>query len=53
LLSFSINDNLLLGYDGRWVHYRAPTKGGRSGSPVFNQDWELIALHHAAVRVPA
>jgi len=52
-LSLSINDNLLLGYDGRWVHYRSPTKGGSSGSPVFNQDWELIALHHASVRIPS
>jgi hypothetical protein len=52
-LSLSINDNVLLGYDGRWVHYRSPTKGGSSGSPVFNQDWELIALHHASVRIPA
>ena len=21
--------------------------GGSSGSPVFNSDWDLIALHHA------
>ncbi|MSO23130.1 MAG: serine protease [Acidobacteria bacterium] len=51
--SLSIHDNLLLNYDGRWVHCRAPTKGGSSGSPVFNQDWEFMALPHAAVGVPA
>ena len=29
------------------VHYRAPTEGGSSGSPVFNAlMWEVIALHH-------
>jgi len=29
------------------VHYRAPTEGGSSGSPVFNASaWEVIALHH-------
>jgi len=46
-LSFSINDNLLLDHKEPKVHYRAPTEGGSSGSPVFNQDWKLIALHHA------
>jgi hypothetical protein len=46
-LSISLNDNLLLDYDDRLVHYRAPTEGGSSGSPVFNQQWQLIGLHHA------
>lgn len=48
-LSFSIQDNLLLDYenDGYRLHYRTPTEGGSSGSPVFNQQWQLIALHHA------
>jgi hypothetical protein len=45
-LSFSINDNLLLDYDTRLLHYRAPTEGGSSGSPVFNQNWEAIGIHH-------
>ena len=46
-LSFSMQDNLLLDHDERLVHYRAPTEGGSSGSPVFNGQWRLIALHHA------
>jgi S1-C subfamily serine protease len=46
-LSISLNDNLLLDSDERLVHYRAPTEGGSSGSPVFNQQWDLIGLHHA------
>jgi Trypsin-like peptidase domain/MAP3K TRAFs-binding domain len=45
-LSFSLNDNELLDYDERLLHYRAPTEGGSSGSPVFNQEWKLIGLHH-------
>jgi len=45
-LSLSLNDNVLLDYDDKVVHYRAPTEGGSSGSPVFNADWKLIALHH-------
>ncbi len=46
-LSLSIHDNVLLGYKDPLVHYRAPTEGGSSGSPVFNSQWDLIALHHA------
>lgn len=46
-LSFSMQDNLLLDYDSRLLHYRAPTQGGSSGSPVFDGQWRLIGLHHA------
>ncbi|MGJ7506616.1 trypsin-like peptidase domain-containing protein [Variovorax sp. GT1P44] len=57
-LSFSFQDNELLGHEGPpsgrppvpgvcRVHYRAPTEGGSSGSPVFNDSaWAVIALHH-------
>jgi len=31
----------------QYLFYLADTKGGSSGSPVFNQDWKIIALHHA------
>lgn len=57
-LAFSFQDNELLDHEGPprgnpqipdvcRVHYRAPTEGGSSGSPVFNSRlWEVIALHH-------
>ena len=57
-LAFSFQDNELLDHEGPTkgkpqipgvcrVHYRAPTEGGSSGSPVFNSRlWEVIALHH-------
>jgi tetratricopeptide (TPR) repeat protein len=45
-LSFSLNDNLLLDYDDARMHYRAPTQPGSSGSPVFDDQWRLVALHH-------
>ena len=28
------------------VLYVNPTKGGSSGSPCFNNDWKLVAVHH-------
>jgi len=46
-LSFSIQDNLLVDHQAPYLHYRAPTEGGSSGSPVFNAQWKLIGLHHA------
>lgn len=46
-LSFSIQDNVLLDHEAPRLHYRAPTEGGSSGSPIFNSQWKLIGLHHA------
>jgi endonuclease G len=31
------------------AHYAADTERGSSGSPVFNDRWEVIALHHSGV----
>ena len=44
---FSLQDNILLDYDHRVLHYRSPTEGGSSGSPVYDEEWRLIGLHHA------
>src|SRR4030095_16481997 len=44
-LSFSVNQ--LLDHASPKLHYRTATEGGGSGSPVFNQEWKLIGLHHA------
>ncbi len=30
-----------------YLTYEADTDGGSSGSPVFNRQWEVVALHHA------
>jgi len=46
-LSYSIQDNQLLDYESPRLHYRAPTGGGSSGSPIYNAQWKLIGLHHA------
>jgi endonuclease G len=35
-----------------FLHYEADTEPGSSGSPVFNDQWEIVALHHASVPTP-
>jgi V8-like Glu-specific endopeptidase len=50
---FSLQDNILLDYDQRVLHYRSPTEAGSSGSPVFDNNWRLIGLHHSGgIRMP-
>ncbi len=46
-LQLSLQDNALIDHHDPFIHYRTPTEGGSSGSPVFNQQWELIGIHHA------
>lgn len=33
----------------RFAHYETDTEQGSSGSPVFNDQWEVVALHHSGV----
>jgi V8-like Glu-specific endopeptidase len=48
-LQISLHDSVLLDVcdDKRLIHYRTPTDPGSSGSPVFNSEFNVIALHHA------
>lgn len=32
-----------------FAHYTADTERGSSGSPVFNDQWEVVALHHTGI----
>lgn len=45
----ALHDNRVVDIAGDFLHYETDTKGGSSGSPVFNIQWDLAALHHAAV----
>ena len=43
----AIADNEVAYVDDLKVQYLTDTLPGSSGSPVFNDKWELVALHHA------
>lgn len=45
-LCLSIRGNDLVDHDGVRIHYRAPTEKGSSGSPVFDETWQLVGIHH-------
>ncbi|MDV9177726.1 serine protease, partial [Streptomyces sp. W16] len=48
----AVRANELLNQLPRFLHYRTDTEPGNSGSPVFNDQWEVVALHHAGVPDP-
>ncbi|MBB3658527.1 endonuclease G [Rhizobium sp. BK650] len=42
-----VRENQLIKRDTDVLWYSTDTLGGSSGSPVFNNDWLVVALHHA------
>ena len=45
-LSYSLQDNIVLGCRSPRLHYRTPTEPGSSGSPLFDDAWRLVGIHH-------
>jgi endonuclease G len=48
----ALRENRIIDGQDRFLHYSADTEPGSSGSPVFNDQWEVVALHHASVKAP-
>ena len=48
----ALRENRLIDIPEVVLHYAADTEPGSSGSPVFNDQWEVVALHHASVATP-
>lgn len=46
---YANKDNDVLDRLENFLHYRTDTKPGSSGSPCFNDFWEVVALHHSGV----
>lgn len=43
----ALRENRLVDLLEHYLHYSTDTAPGSSGSPVFNDQWEVVALHHS------
>lgn len=48
----SMQNNLVEYIGGNVLQYVTSTLPGSSGSPIFNDSWEVVGLHHAGGRIP-
>jgi hypothetical protein len=49
LMQVALRYNAIVHVDPTRLYYVTDTEGGSSGSPVFNDDWQVIALHRAGI----
>jgi V8-like Glu-specific endopeptidase len=45
----SLRENQIIDVLPNFLHYKSDTAPGSSGSPVYNDRWEVVALHHSGV----
>jgi V8-like Glu-specific endopeptidase len=45
----ALRENQVIDVLPDFLHYKTDTSPGSSGSPVFNDQWEIVALHHSGV----
>ncbi|MCA9045040.1 MAG: trypsin-like peptidase domain-containing protein [Planctomycetaceae bacterium] len=45
----ALRENRVVDLLDRFAHYSTDTAPGSSGSPVYNDQWEVVALHHSGV----
>ncbi|MFC1765195.1 DNA/RNA non-specific endonuclease [Planctomycetota bacterium] len=45
----ALRENELLAIEERMLWYQSDTAQGSSGAPVFNDSWQIVALHHSGV----
>jgi endonuclease G len=44
-----LRENEVVDLFDNWLHYLTDTQPGSSGSPVFNDQWLVVGLHHSGV----
>lgn len=45
----ALRENQIVDVLDNFLHYKTDTSPGSSGSPVFNDQWEMVALHHSGI----
>lgn len=45
----ALRENQIVDLLADFLHYHTDTAPGSSGSPVFNDQWEVVGLHHSGV----
>jgi endonuclease G len=45
----ALRENQVVDVLENFLHYKTDTSPGSSGSPVFNDQWEVVALHHSGI----
>jgi endonuclease G, mitochondrial len=45
----ALRENQIVDVLDNFLHYKTDTSPGSSGSPVFNDQWEVVALHHSGI----
>jgi endonuclease G len=50
--ALALRDSKILGVKGDFIYYSTDTEPGSSGSPVLNDQWLPVALHHRSVPHP-
>ncbi len=48
----ALHNNKVVRVQNQVIRYETDTEPGSSGSPVFNNTWDLVALHHAGQTLP-
>ncbi|MDZ8035995.1 trypsin-like peptidase domain-containing protein [Nostoc sp. DedSLP04] len=45
----SLRENRLTALQDMWLHYETDTQQGSSGAPLYNNQWEIVGIHHGGV----
>jgi endonuclease G len=46
----ALRNNKVIDVFDDYIHYTTDTDPGASGSPVYNDTWQVVAVHHAGVK---